>query len=72
MATVYMSPDPYFEAFEKIIDLRKLDIHKHHTTGLCLMNSDNQLILGGMTPGTPGAKIPQWRSLLPYHQAPTT
>jgi hypothetical protein len=58
MATVYMSPDPYFEAFEEIIDLRKLDIHKHHTAGLCLMNSDNQLILGGMTPGTPGAKIP--------------
>jgi hypothetical protein len=64
MATVYMSPDPYFEAFEEVIDLRKFDLLKHRTAGLCLVTSNNRLILGGMAPGTPGAKIPRWRSRL--------
>jgi hypothetical protein len=62
MTTIYMSPDPYFEAFEEIIDLQKFDIQTHHTGGLSLLASNNWLILGGMAPGTPGAKIPQWRS----------
>ena len=47
MATVYMSPDPYFEAFEEIIDLRKFDLTQHRTAGLCLAHSDNRLFLGG-------------------------
>ena len=58
MATVYMSPDPYFEAFEKIIDLRKFDLHHHRTAGLCLAQSNNCLFLGSMAPGTPGSKLP--------------
>ena len=64
MATVHMSPDPYFEAFEEIIDLRKFNLTQHRTAGLRLAHSDNRLFLGGMTPGTPGAKIPHWRSRL--------
>ncbi len=56
-----MSPDPYFKAFEEVIDFRKFDLSKHHTAGLCLAHSDGQLYLGGMTPSTPGTKIPQWR-----------
>jgi hypothetical protein len=36
MATIYMSPDPYFEAFEEVINLRKFDLSKHRTAGLCL------------------------------------
>ena len=64
MATVYMSPDPYIKAFEETIDLRKFDLTQHHTAGLCLAHSDNRLFLGGMAPGTPGAKIPRWRSRL--------
>ena len=64
MATVYMSPDAYFEAFEEIIDLRKFDLNQHRTAGLCLAHSDNRLFLGGMTPGTPGARIPCWQSRL--------
>jgi len=62
MATVYMSPDPYFEAFEEVIDLRKFDLTKHRTAGLCLAHSDGRLFLGGMVPSTPGAKIPRWRT----------
>jgi len=64
MAMVYMSPDPYFEAFEEVIDLRKFDLTQHRTAGLCLAHSDNRLFLGGMTPGTPGAKFPRWQSRL--------
>jgi hypothetical protein len=59
-----MSPDPYFEAFKVIIDLRKFDLQKHRTAGLCLITSNSRLILGEIVPGTPGAKIPRWRSCL--------
>jgi hypothetical protein len=54
-----MSPCPYFDAFEEEIDLRKFDITKHRTAGL-----DGCLILGGMAPSTPGAKITHWRTRL--------
>ncbi len=62
MSTRYMSPDPYYNSFDEIIDLRKFDLNKHRTAGLCLRHSDNRLFLEGMTPGTPGSKIPRWRS----------
>jgi hypothetical protein len=29
MSTFYMSPNPYFDAFDEVIDLRKLDLSKH-------------------------------------------
>ncbi len=62
MAMIYMSPDPYHEAFEEVLDIRRFDLSKHRTAGLCLANHDGRLILGGMTPSTPGAKIPRWRT----------
>ncbi len=64
MTTVYMSPDPdpYFKAFEEIIDLHKFDLAKHHITGLFLAHSDNRLLLGSIAPGIPGTKIPHWQS----------
>jgi hypothetical protein len=40
MAMVYMSPDPYFKAFQETIDLRKFNLNKHHTAGLCLAQND--------------------------------
>ncbi len=64
MSTLYMSPNPYFDAFDKVIDLQKFDLTKHRTAGLCLLHSDDHLYLGSMTPSTPGAKIPRWRSRL--------
>jgi len=64
MALVYMSPDPYHEAFEETIDLQRFDLSWHHAAGLCLAHSNGRLFLGGMTPGTPAAKIPRWRSRL--------
>jgi hypothetical protein len=61
MATIYMSPDPYYKAFEEVIDLCKFDLYNHRTASLCLAHSDKRLFLGGMAPGTPGAKILCWR-----------
>jgi hypothetical protein len=64
MSTFYMSPDPYFDAFNKSIDVRKYNLSKHCTAGLCLTQSDDRLFLGGMSPSTLGAKIPSWRTQL--------
>ncbi len=64
MATVFMSPSPYFELFEEILDLRKFDITKHRTAGLCLAHQDGCLFLGKMAPSAPGAKIPCWRTCI--------
>jgi hypothetical protein len=60
MATVFMSPSPYFELFEGILDLRKFNITKHRNPGQCLAHQNGCLFLGGMAPSTPGAEIPCW------------
>jgi hypothetical protein len=62
MALVYMSPDPYHEAFEEVLDIRHFDFNRHRTAGLCLAQVNGRLILGSMTPSTPAAKIACWRS----------
>jgi hypothetical protein len=36
MAIIYMSPDPYHDAFEQTIDLLKFDLSQHPTGGLVL------------------------------------
>jgi hypothetical protein len=60
MATVYMSLDPIFDAFEEELDLRKWSFDKHRTTSLSLLLHNGHLYLGSMTPGTPGAKVDKW------------
>ncbi len=62
MAMIYMSPGPYFEAFEEVIDMARFDLNKHRTAGLCLAHVNGRLHLGGMAPSTPAAKILRWRS----------
>jgi hypothetical protein len=64
MATVYMSPDLYFEAFDKMVNLRKFNLSKHRTAGLCLAQLDDRLFLGGIAPSTPVPCIPRWHSRL--------
>jgi hypothetical protein len=61
MAMVYMSPDPFFDAFEENLDLQKWSFDKHCTAGLFLVVHNGQVYLGGMTPGTPCAKVDRWR-----------
>jgi hypothetical protein len=62
MAMIYLSPNPYFDAFEETIDIRRFDLSKHRLAGLCLTEHDGRLFLGGISPSTPAAKIPRWHT----------
>ncbi len=62
MDTIYMSPDPYFTAFEQPLDLRQFDLAKRPTAGLSLYKNGGRLHLATMSPSTPAAKIKDWRS----------
>ena len=64
MATIYMSPDPYFEAFEEQLNLQHGTLTKHATAGLELYESSGRVYLKSMKPSTAAAKIPTWRSRL--------
>jgi hypothetical protein len=57
MAMIYLSPDPYFDAFEQPLDLHKFDIATHATAGLSLLESDGCLHLATVSPSTPAAKM---------------
>jgi hypothetical protein len=61
---IYISPDPYFDAFEHPMDLRKVDLTKHTTAGLNLYETDGRIYLASMSPGTTAAKIPDWRTCI--------
>jgi hypothetical protein len=62
ISMIYLSPDPYHDAFEEEVDIRRFDLTKHRTAGLCLAQHDGRLFLGGIAKSTPYAKIPQWRT----------
>jgi hypothetical protein len=62
MATIYMSPDPYFDAFIEPINLWKVDLSRHWTAGLKLFELNGRLIVGGMETSIPAARIPHWRT----------
>jgi hypothetical protein len=62
MAMIYLSPDPYYDAFKQPLDLRKFGIVTHATAGLSLLESDGRLHLTTMSPSTPAAKMRDWRT----------
>jgi hypothetical protein len=62
ISMIYLSPDPYHEAFEEEVDIWRFDLNKHRTAGLCLAHHDGCLFLGGIAKSTPCVKIPRWRS----------
>ncbi len=63
MAMIYMSPDPYFvEAFKQPVNFHKFDPGKHPTLGLSLYKALVRLYLATMSPSTPAAEIPDWRT----------
>jgi len=65
MATIYMSPDPYQQAFEKDLkNLRKFDLTRHKTAGLSFIEHNKRLLLATMSPHTPEDLIPRWRTNL--------
>jgi hypothetical protein len=60
MSMIYMSPDPYFDAFEEILQLKHANLQKNATAGLTLYESNGHVHLAGRAPGTLAAKIPDW------------
>ena len=58
MAMLYMSPLPYHDAFDKVVDIQRCDFTKYPMAGMSLMETNGRLILAHMSPSTPGAKIP--------------
>ena len=61
-AQIYLSPSPYFDAFEEKINIRHWTTLDHKCAGMTLIQQDDRLILGGIIPSTPAAKILRWRS----------
>jgi hypothetical protein len=64
MSMIYMSPDPYHEAFEQTVDLRKFDLLKHKTAGLSLYKRNGRVHLASISPSTPAAPIHNWRTCI--------
>ena len=64
VAQVYFSPKPFNEAFEEEIELWPATAVQHPTAGLSLLPRDGRVYLAQISPSTPGAKIPRWRSRL--------
>ncbi len=64
MATIYTSLDPYHQAFEENLNLRKFDLARHETAGLSFIEHNKRLILATMSPHTPGDRVPRWRTHL--------
>jgi hypothetical protein len=62
IAMVYISPDPYFDVFEQPLDIRNFDLNKHATAGLSLYEKSGRLYLASMSPSTPAANFPDWRT----------
>jgi hypothetical protein len=62
MAMVYMSPNPYHEAFEQTLDLSKFNFSHHPTAGLSLFERVGWVHLGTISLSTPSAKLHEWRS----------
>jgi hypothetical protein len=64
MEMIYMSPNPYHSSFDELLDIRRYDLSRHATAGLLFLERDGKVMLAHMTPGTPGAKIPRWQTLI--------
>ena len=52
-----MSPDPFGQAFEQEIDLRKWDLSTHRTAGMHLLEKNGCLLLASIDASTPAARI---------------
>lgn len=71
IANIYMSPDPYHEFFEEEVDIRRFDLQKHQTAGLCLAELDGRLFLGDIAKSTPCARSVQGSKCLAHKSWPT-
>jgi hypothetical protein len=61
---VYLSPSPYDNAFEEVLDLRRYNPTISPTAGIICEEKSSKLFLREMQKSTPAAKIRAWRSRL--------
>ena len=61
-AMIFMSPDPYFEAFEEQLNVQNVNLKTHHTAGLELYELSCRVFLRSMKRSTAAAKIPDWHT----------
>lgn len=59
---IYLSPHPYFDAFEEQLDIRRWHTNDHPTAGLRLIEEDQRVFVHTMESSTPASRIPRWRS----------
>jgi hypothetical protein len=64
MEMVYLSPSPYNNAFEEVLDLRRYNPTISPTAGIVCEEKSSRLFLKEMQKSTPAAKIRAWRSRL--------
>jgi hypothetical protein len=64
MAMVFLSPSPFHDSFEEIIQLRYFDPHRHPTAGMVCTERNGRVYLSNIDASTPAAKIRAWRSRL--------
>ena len=62
LAPVYFSLDPYNEAFQERIDIRRYGAYEKKAGGMRFDTKDNRLVLRDVVPSLSVAKIPAWRS----------
>ena len=58
MVPVYFSPDPYFQAYEERLDIRRYGAYKKPTGGMVFAIADDQLTLRDIIVSLPAANIP--------------
>jgi hypothetical protein len=61
---IYMSPYPYCDSFDELLNICCFVFSQHYNAGLLFIQYDIRVILAHMVQGTPGAKtkIPCWQT----------
>jgi hypothetical protein len=62
MAPVYFSKDPYHDAFDEQLDMRRYTAYAKPAGGMVFEATDDRLVLKHIVPSSPAAKIPAWRT----------
>ncbi len=57
MAMIYMSPSPYHDAFDEIMDIRRCDFTKFPTVGMSLLEQNGRHMLAHMSQAPQGPRF---------------
>eukprot|EP00804_Cyclotella_cryptica_P009450 CCRYP_017763-RA/>CCRYP_017763-RA protein AED:0.37 eAED:0.18 QI:0/0/0/1/1/1/2/0/848 len=64
MEMVHLSPSPFTDSFEEVLQLRYFDPLQHPTAGMVYNECNGRIYLTNIEPSTPAAKLRAWRSRL--------